>query len=1394
MTSLGRALIQGIRSFNPKDKGCLIVFNKPLNVIVGFNGAGKTTIIEALKFVTTGELPPECTRGQSFIYDPDLLGDRVVKAKVTVRFDSIEGKEIFATRHIQVTQNPKSKSFKTLNCEYSIKNKLTNEMHTKTCKQIEMDKIIPHLLGTTNAILQHVIFTHQEESNWPLSKPANLKTIFDQIFESTRYTQALKELKKYKKSINTQLEMFKTELKIAKDNSEHLEKLTNDIERDKQEIEKIQEQIQINQNKIVQRNEIKNQLLNAIQQMDQSNKEINDLQNRIKTNEKLIVSIQENLEEILIEKHSSKELKSLLNNSENTFQQINKEIKQFGSEKQYIKKEIEELNNKAKKLESKSQRIKFEMNEYNSNYQKLEKIGKAITKEFSINFDYNNKENLEKFVKNKERELKMTEKEIEKWQNEQNGELEKKKMKSTMATSQRKSLEKEIRSKQKELNNINRQFLNNEKLLDKINNSENEQLEKEIEKKKNDLNNFEEKADLLNNEKIVDRNFEQQEELNKKLKKLEKRNKILNQNRETLTELKLKQEQFDKINEKYELMKNGSFQEIQKHLTNKRIKKNFSKQLEKVQLTNKKEKKKIENKLKEINSNISSINGELSLHQKNKLKFKNDIQEKKKQLNELMEDFDFNDDKLDLNNNKKDKEKDMGMQIEEKEGKGGINKKSEKKKNRSKKNEKKKKKGKEKDLIVIDSDVEKSSSNESSDDNEEEEGGKGKENSFEEFVEKCNHTFEKYGNKCISFSNTKEIYVNFLDEAEETKKCPVCSSNLKTKKAYQKFKDQTNDKIQEIVTLLSKVENKYNKIKKTSENLEQIKPIWNEMNRIENKELPPVKLKIKKINEKIVTMNEKQNSYQDKFQELQLKEKTLERLISEAKKYEELLNEKTELEKIIKNLKKNTITSNENEFEENENQIEKYKVDIEKLKKNTKEIREKLKNDRNEINNSRNIIKKLEKRLNKYRQEIKEFEKAKNQKQFLEENLNELNKKLSSSKKEEKMETKDYNEQKQLYENEKKIKLIHIKEIKKQFSKLKNLFDKYYIYYEKIQNFNKIEKDELTEKITQEINEYQDLVDKKKKSTKTISNNIKEREQLLKNSNRRKNVIHQNLKLLKRKNEKKEYVASYRNLNKAKKEKWGDRDYYKESEQVKNEIQQLKQMIYGNKGQIKSIRQYIKEKEKEKNQKKYRNSRINYQTRKINFEVSKITMIDIDKFHKSLEEALVRYHELKMEEINKIIHELWVKTYRGNDIDTIKITSSPSSNSKKRTYNYQVLMVTKDNELEMRGRCSSGQKVLASLIIRLALAEAFCINCGIMALDEPTTNLDRVNVENFAESLGSIISNRSKQSNFQLLVITHDEHFVNLLGKSGYSNHYHRVYKDQNGMSNIKMENFTELL
>jgi len=62
--------------------------------------------------------------------------------------------------------------------------------------------------------------------------------------------------------------------------------------------------------------------------------------------------------------------------------------------------------------------------------------------------------------------------------------------------------------------------------------------------------------------------------------------------------------------------------------------------------------------------------------------------------------------------------------------------------------------------------------------------------------------------------------------------------------------------------------------------------------------------------------------------------------------------------------------------------------------------------------------------------------------------------------------------------------------------------------------------------------------------------------------------------------------------------------------------------------------------------------------------------------------------------------------------------------------------MTKDQvEMDMRGRCSAGQKMLASIIIRLALSDSFGQNCGILALDEPTNALDTENIDALAASL-----------------------------------------------------------
>lgn len=44
---------------------------------------------------------------------------------------------------------------------------------------------------TPQAVLENVIFVHQEESNWPLAEGKVLKEKFDDIFAATKYTKVV---------------------------------------------------------------------------------------------------------------------------------------------------------------------------------------------------------------------------------------------------------------------------------------------------------------------------------------------------------------------------------------------------------------------------------------------------------------------------------------------------------------------------------------------------------------------------------------------------------------------------------------------------------------------------------------------------------------------------------------------------------------------------------------------------------------------------------------------------------------------------------------------------------------------------------------------------------------------------------------------------------------------------------------------------------------------------------------------------------------------------------------------------------------------------------------------------------------------------------------------------
>ena len=99
--------------------------------------------------------------------------------------------------------------------------------------------------------------------------------------------------------------------------------------------------------------------------------------------------------------------------------------------------------------------------------------------------------------------------------------------------------------------------------------------------------------------------------------------------------------------------------------------------------------------------------------------------------------------------------------------------------------------------------------------------------------------------------------------------------------------------------------------------------------------------------------------------------------------------------------------------------------------------------------------------------------------------------------------------------------------------------------------------------------------------------------------------------------------------------------------------------------------------------------------------------------------------------------------------------------------------MTKDQiEMDMRGRCSAGQKMLASIIIRLALADSFGQNCGILALDEPTNALDTENITALASSLAECVTCSTRNLN---MLTTSTKHHQRAQAPAQLPTHHHHA-------------------
>jgi len=122
-------------------------------------------------------------------------------------------------------------------------------------------------LGVSKAVLENVIFCHQEDSVWPLSEPAALKKKFDEIFSATRYMKALDQMKEVRKSQGVDMKVDRERVTHLSANKKKAEEIASLLQKTEQKIEESNQGVQ--------------EILATIKKLEEEIKDRKDLETKI---------------------------------------------------------------------------------------------------------------------------------------------------------------------------------------------------------------------------------------------------------------------------------------------------------------------------------------------------------------------------------------------------------------------------------------------------------------------------------------------------------------------------------------------------------------------------------------------------------------------------------------------------------------------------------------------------------------------------------------------------------------------------------------------------------------------------------------------------------------------------------------------------------------------------------------------------------------------------------------------------------------------------------------------------------------------------------------------------------------------------------------------------------
>ncbi|WMV31396.1 hypothetical protein MTR67_024781 [Solanum verrucosum] len=1197
-----------------------------------------------------------------------------------------------------------------------------------------MDREIPALMGVSKAILENVIFVHQDEANWPLQEPGTLKKKFDDIFSATRYTKALEVIKKLHKDQSQEIKTYKLKLENLQTLKDAAYKLRESIAQDKEKTEALKSQMEELEKEI-------QTIDSKIHRAEATLKDLHQLQRDIAT---------KNAERSTLFKEKEKQYAALAEENEDTDEELREWKTKFDERIALLESKISKLEREMNDSEAKSSFLKQSITNYIMEISKLQADAEAHAelkneRDFTLRklFDRHNLGAVptgslsDDVASNLTNRIKLRLTHFDK-------DLQDKK----------KSNEAEIAAAWHQYDIANREWSEKEAQKQAKADIKNGIL-KRIKEKEDERDVLECQISDVNVAHLDEREKKMQIESERKSKQLAERAFDLN--------IRQKQTEMYTVDQKLK-----DLRDEKDHMA--------AESEDRIKLSLKKAELGIleKNHKKIMDDNKDKIKGVLKGRLPSDKDLKNEITQAQRALQREVDD-------LSVKSREAEKEVNM-LQMKIEEVNHNLTKYHKDMDSRMKFLESK--------LQLMDQEF------------------AGIE-SYPKIMDSVKEKKDVQKSKFNIADGMRQMFDPFERVARAHHICPCCERPFSAEEEDEFVKKQrvkaasSAEHIKVLAMESSNADSRFQQIDK-------LRLVYEEYVKVGKESIPQAEKNLNELNEELDQKNQALDDVLGVLAQIKAEKDAVDALIQPVETSDRLFQEIQARQKQVDDLEYGldirgqgvrSMEEIQSELDELQSKKDTLYSEVEKLRNDQRYMENEyasfqlrwanVREEKSRVANRLEQIKRIEEELDRFAEE-------KNQIELEEKHLAEA---FGSLLKEKDKHFRDHNDLKiklgEQLEEQAEIRRNYQQEVDsllKITSKIKEYYD-----LKKEQRLNELQdKRSLSESQLQSCESRKDA----------ILAEVKKSKDLMGNQDSLRRNIEDNLNYRKTKAEVDELTHEIELLEDKVLTLGGFSTVEAELKKLSHERERLLSELNKCHGTLSVYQSNISKNKVDLKQAQYKDIDKRYFDQLIQLKTTEMANKDLDRYYNALDKsapialtttgttisvccillrALMRFHSMKMEEINKIIRELWQQTYRGQDIDYISIHSD-SEGSGTRSYSYKVVMLTGDTELEMRGRCSAGQKVLASLIIRLALAETFCLNCGILALDEPTTNLDGPNSESLAGALLRIMEDRKGQENFQLIVITHDERFAQYIGQRQHAEKYYRITKDDHQHSIIEAQ------